>query len=145
MFLTVFEDTLTDSQACLSACVQRSVCTHARVCVCVFVLSTTVRVDVTLSPFRWSSKCFCHVVFHAGLDLGSNLLLSVLHWNTIDYPMHSQTLNINTAAVKHIQTHTRAPINRRPCTEGGGMKGRSIWTGKTERRMSLVTSEYSDN
>lgn len=30
-------------------------------------------------PLQVSSKCFCHVVFHAGLDLGSNLLPSVLH------------------------------------------------------------------
>lgn len=91
----------------------RSECTLA--CVCARAL-LTVRVDVTLSSFRSSSKCFCHVVFHAGLDLGSNLLPSVLQWNTIDYPTRSQTLNINTAAVKQTQTHSL--INRRPRTEG---------------------------
>lgn len=66
MFLTVFEDT--------------GMSKYVRECerACVRALSTTVRVDVTLSPIRSSSECSCHVVFHAGLDLGSNLLPSVI-------------------------------------------------------------------
>lgn len=137
MFLTVFEDTLLGSQACLSMCVSEC----RRVCLCVCVCFTTVRVDVTLSPFRSSSKCFCHVVFHAGLDLGSYLLLSVLPWNTIDYPTHFKTLDINAAVVKHTQTHMD---KQRGVYEQAAKLNMCVFIGKSGNISALRQIEPAD-